>query len=758
MPQMPQHERVISAFCPCEDNFFLLMYTSRRTFIKTTGCLTIGFCWADTLLGCTSSPSQARQGSPEHAPPDSIIDAWLQVRTDGRVRILTGKLELGQGISTAIAQVAAEELNLAMTDVVVTLAETGVTPNEGYTAGSGSIEKSAMSVRYAAAYARQKLLELAAAELKVPVSQLQTARGIVHTQSGNPRISFRELLKGKQLKDNIPARDQIKLKPRGSYTIVGKAVPREDISRMVRAEPVYVQNLRFPGMVHARAIRPPVYGASLLRVNQDKVNKAVPGILKIVVNGSFIGVIAQSEFAAIQAQSALRDQASWSYPSAFPQQASHDLKAYLRQLPAKTKEVISRGSHSAPVEGSLSLKASYFKPYIMHGSVGPSCAVARFDGSRLEVWTHSQGVYPLRGALAKMLHLSEDLIHVKGVPGSGCYGHNGADDAAADAALMAMAYPNKAVRVQWSREEEHQWEPYGSAMIMEVAAQLDASGKITHWQYDLWSDSHGSRPGGNPANLLAARYLANPFPKASGGFSGGAYRNAEPYYNIPNLQVNAHAFEGPLRTSALRSLGAYANLFALESFMDELAEKAGIDPFQFRLMHLQDDRAIAVIQRIKALTSGQQKLPNTGLGLAFSRYENTKTYVAVVAQVAVDPGQRKIALQKMWAVVDAGEAINPDGISNQIEGGMIQSASWTLKEQVQFDEKHIVSQDWDTYPIIRFEEVPEVEVVVLDHPSEKVLGAGEAAQGPAAAAIVNAIYWATKKRIRHLPVGGAPWA
>jgi CO/xanthine dehydrogenase Mo-binding subunit len=725
------------------------MYTSRRKFIKTTGCLTIGFSWGGALLGCTSSPSQAK-ASP-HAGDDSTIDAWLQVSADGRVRVLTGKMELGQGISTAIAQVAAEELNLHMEDVTLHLAETGVTPNEGYTAGSGSIERSAMSVRYAAAYARQRLLELAAAHLKVPVEKLDTARGEIYTSAGNPRVSFAELLAGKQLEDTIPARDQISLKPKDRYSLVGKPVSRNDISQMVRANPVYVQNLRFPGMVHARTVRPPVYHATLQQVDQQAVMNEIPGILKIVVNGSFLGVIAKEEHAAIQAQKLLSDQSRWSYPPPFPQQAIHDLKSYLRGLSTQTEEVVSRGDHKSPSEGPMSLKASYFKPYIMHGSTGPSCAIALFESEKLKVWSHSQGVYPLRDTLAKMLHLPAEDIQVKGVPGSGCYGHNGADDAAADAALMAMAYPGKAVRLQWSREEEHRWEPYGSAMIMEISAQLDSSGRITHWQHDLWSDSHGSRPGGRPGNLLPARHLADPFPQEQGGFSGGAHRNSEPYYRIPNLQVHAHAFKGPLRTSSLRSLGAYANLFAIESFMDELAEKAGKDPYQFRLMHLQDERAIAVIQRIKALTEGQG-LPGTGMGLAFSRYENTKTYVAVVARVSVNRTQGKVAVQKMWAVVDSGETINPDGLKNQIEGGMIQSASWTLKEQVKFDDKHIISHDWNTYPILRFEDVPEVEVVVLDHPSEKALGAGEAAQGPAAAAIVNAIYRVTKTRIRHLPV------
>jgi CO/xanthine dehydrogenase Mo-binding subunit len=350
-----------------------------------------------------------------------------------------------------------------------------------------------------------------------------------------------------------------------------------------------------------------------------------------------------------------------------------------------------------------------------------------------------------------MLKLSPEKIHITGVPGSGCYGHNGADDAAADVALLAMAYPGKHIRLQWTRSDEHGWEPYGSAMIMEVAATLDGSGNINSWQYDVWSDTHGIRPGGEPNNLLAAQHYATPF-KGDGGFSGGMKRNAEPYYTIANRQINAHVFKGPLRTSSLRSLGAYANVFAIESFMDELAEKAGKDPFTFRLMHLTDERAKAVIRKLQEQTAALKPAAHTGIGIAFSRYKNTASYCAVAAQVYVPPASGTVQVQKMWAAIDSGEVINLDGLINQTEGGMIQSASWTIMEQVQFDAEHVTSRDWVSYPIMRFDQVPEVEVAVLDQPNEKAMGAGEAAQGPAAAAIANAVYKAAGQRIRHLPL------
>lgn len=722
------------------------MTTSRRNFIKTAGCLTIGFCLGNPESGYSSTLLQELPQSLQRHP---AINAWLEVLANGRVRIFTGKMELGQGIRTAVAQVAAEELDMEMVQVEVILAETGRTPNEGYTAGSASIETSAMSVRYAAAAARQKLLELAAQKWKVPVDQLEFGQGKITTKEGNRSITLAALLAGKQLTDQV--RSPVTLKAKNKYRLVGKAIPRDDISRMVRGEPVYVQDLRFPGMVHARIIRPPSYGAQLLRFEEGTVRKKIPAILKVVVNGSFLAVIATDEYQAMRAQQLLHEQASWSSAPAFPAVTGQQLADHLLTLPVQTQRVHEKGSITTSTTGQSWVKARYFKPYIMHGSIGPSCAVALYDKNSLHVWTHSQGVYPLRESLSKLLSLPVENIHVKGVPGSGCYGHNGADDVAAEAALLAMAYPGKHLRLQWSREEEHSWEPYGSAMIMETSALLDNTGKISEWTYELWSDTHGNRPGGEAYNLLPARYLEKPVTKTSNNYSGGAYRNAEPYYAIPHQKIEAHFFKGPLRVSSLRALGAYANIFAIESFMDELAEKAGKDPYTFRLQHLEDPRAIEVIRKLQAITQGQEK-PGTGIGIAFSRYKNSAAYCAIAARVAIDPKNRTVQVQKMWAVIDAGEVINVDGIKNQTEGGMIQSASWTLLEQVQFDQQHITSRHWDSYPIFRFSEVPEVEVVVLDRPAEKPLGAGEAAQGPAAAAIANAVYRASGKRARYLPI------
>jgi CO/xanthine dehydrogenase Mo-binding subunit len=351
-----------------------------------------------------------------------------------------------------------------------------------------------------------------------------------------------------------------------------------------------------------------------------------------------------------------------------------------------------------------------------------------------------------------MTGLPEASIRVTGVRGSGCYGHNGADDVGGDAALIAMAFPGRPVRLQWQRSDEHQWEPYGSAMRMELSATLSNSGQIQSWRYDLWSDGHSTRPRGDAGNLIGARYLAEPSPFGGSNRVGGGTRNAEPYYRIPQVKVADHYVAGPLRTSALRSLGAYANIFAIESFMDELAEKAGKDPLAFRIEHSDDERSVSVLQALQQLIKDEASNSGEGLGIAFSRYKNSASYCAVAAKVRVDLDQKIVQPIKMWAVLEAGEAINTDGLKNQTEGGMIQSASWTLKEEVKFTSQEITSKNWTDYPIIRYDAIPETEVVIIDRPDLPPLGAGESAQGPAGAAIANAVYAACGKRVRELPV------
>lgn len=715
------------------------MDQSRREFLKTAGCLTIGFSLGAIYTVGSALPLQELPGPIQRHPN---IDAWLEVLANGSVRVFTGKTELGQGIRIAIAQVAAEELDLEIDKVTVSMAETGVTPNESYTAGSASIESSAMSVRYAAAAARQRLMQLASTRLGVPAESLQMADGRIYAKDKKRTLTFAEVMDGKKLSGEIKL--PLPLKAKKDYHISGRSIQREDLGAMVSGGPLFVHDLRFPGMLHARIVRPPVYEARLESFNEQYVRSKVPGLQKVVVNGSFLAVVAAGEYQAIQAQKILSENTKWAPVK--PLEGGSDLRAYLRQLPVQSQNVQQKGEM---LTGAATVRANYFKPYIMHGASGPSCAVALYDGNQLHIWTHSQGVYPLRESLKALLQLPAERIHVKAVPGAGCFGHNGADDVAAEAALLAMQLPGKHIRLQWSRQEEHGWEPYGSAMLMEAAAVLDGNGKISHWQYALWSDTHSTRPGGKAENLLPARYLEKPSQPGGSTYGGGAYRNSEPYYKFANVDIKAHSFKGPLRVSALRSLGAFANIFAIESFMEEMAVAAGKDAYTFRIMHLEDERAIAVLRKLQSMAPVKPGNNGNATGIAFARYKNSAAYAAVAAQVQVNKGE--VHIQKMWAVVDAGEIINPDGIKNQTEGGMVQAASWTLREQVKYDAQ-ISSLDWFSYPVLPISQVPVVEVALIDRPDEEPLGAGEAVQGPAGAAIANAVYHATGIRVRDLPI------
>ena len=726
--------------------------TTRRKFIKDLGYISVGF----TLFGACSGvedPIMAARLDYDGKLPGSMgraktVNAWLEILEDGNIRVLSGKVELGQGIRTAIQQVAAEELDMDLEKVLVHLAETGRTPNEGYTGASASIQNSAMSVRYAAATARQELLLLASKKLNTAVDNLLLYNGLVKSKQNKESLTFAEILDGEQIEKEVML--PIPIKDNREHRYVGKAIPRPDIEEMVRGQSTYIQDLRFPGMVHARVVRPPGYTSQLISLDDTGLKSEVSGIIKTVRKGSFVGVITEREYQAVKAEQYLKDHSIWTAPIPFPK--SENLYAHIKLIASSPETVKNEGDVAAAFEGTETLKATYTKPYIKHASMGPACGIAMFDGEILHIWSHSQGIYPMREALATMLNMEPDKIHIKSVPGAGCFGHSTADDAAADAALLAMEYPNTHIRVQWSRHNEHLWDPYGPAMITELEASLDKNNKINSWKTEVWTDSHSTRPNKDAGTVLAARYLENPYQMKSRGYLGGGHRNADPYYGIPNITVNAHYYDGPFRTSSLRSLGSFTNIFAIESFMDTLAEKAGQDPLEFRLNHLEDERAIAVIQKVQALTSTQNNEDGKGIGYAFMRYKNTDAYIAVAAKVTVDKNNGNVGLIKMWAAVDVGEVINMDGLTNQIEGGMIQAASWTLKEEVTFNTTEITSTDWIKYPILKFSEVPEVEVAIINRPSEDAKGAGEVPVPPTAAAIANAIYNASAIRIYDLPI------
>ncbi len=724
---------------------------SRRRFLKDLGYVSIGFTLLSSCLGEEDQMIAERvpynNSLPGSIRRESNVNAWLQVLEDGRIRVLSGKVELGQGIRIAIRQVAAEELDMDLDKVEIHLAETGVTPNEGYTGASASIQNSAMSIRYAAATARMELLELASKKLNIVVDELLLYNGRVKVRGRNKYLTFNQILEGVQLEKEVTT--PIRLKKKTEYRYVGKAIPRPDIEKMVQGEAAYIHDLRFPDMVHARVVRPTGYQSKLVKIDTSGLKGEVSGVLKIVVKGSFVGVIAMREYQAVKAEKYLKRHTDWTVSVRLPE--TKNLFKHIKDIAKKPETIRNDGDFDTATLNTQTIKSTFTKPYVMHGSMGPACAIALFDGEVLHVWSHSQGIYPLREALASMLEMDSDKIHIISVPGAGCYGHSTADDAATDAALLAMDYQKKHIRVLWSRHDEQSWDPYGPAMIIELEAKLDTNGRIDSWKSEVWTDSHSTRPNSDAGTILAARYLEKPFEMKSRGFLAGGHRNADPYYRIPNIKLKAHYYDGPLRVSSLRSLGSFANIFAVESFMDELAQKAGKDPMEFRLEHLDDQRAITVIKKVMELTASQKINAGEGIGFAFMRYKNTDAYAAVAAHVLVAKENNEVRVLKLWAAIDVGEVINQDGIINQLEGGMIQAASWALKEKVTFNTYEVTSTDWVKYPILRFSEIPEVEVAVIHRPNEPVSGAGEVPLPPTGAAISNAIFSACGTRVYSLP-------
>jgi nicotinate dehydrogenase subunit B len=697
----------------------------------------------------SETPATAPRKLPGSLNANRRLDRWLRINRDGTVTVFPGKVEIGQGILTALAQIVAEELDVGLDRIRLAPTDTTYSPDEGMTSGSQSITDGGAALRYAAAEARDLLLQRAAALLKVSLEQLSVADGVITARSGGS-IPYWDLAS-----DDLLAREataEIKPKPASQHTIIGKPAPRRDIPAKVTGMPIYVHDLELPGMLHGRVARPPSYQARLTGLEEAEV-RAMPGVTAVVRDGSFLGVIAEREEQAIRAAARLKRAARWEETAGLPETDPRFL------LKEKTEdEVISEKQDAAAAgRAAKTLEAEYTKPYIAHAAIGPSCAVARFDNGRYTVWTHSQGVFPLRRDMAPVLGVKEGEIAIIHMDGAGCYGHNGADDAALDAALLARAAPGRPVRVQWMREDEFGWEPYGPAMVVKLKAALDPKGDVVSWTEDIWSPSHSTRPNGlGGINLLAAWHLAQPHkpspPRNPPLPGGGSHRNAIPLYEFPNQKVtNRLVKRMPVRVSALRALGATANIFAIESFMDELAAAAGADPVEFRLRHMKDPRARAVIETaaVKAGWKAREKGDGTrGRGIAFARYKNGAIYVAEIAEVEIG---NEVAVKRVWAAVDAGLVINPDGLANQTEGGIIQAVSWSLKEAVQYDRTRILSSTWMDYPILSFEESPEVDVTIINRPDQPPLGAGEGTQGPTAAAIANAINNAMGVRLRDMP-------
>lgn len=665
-------------------------------------------------------------------PPDvrsnPRLGSWLSFSSDGRVGVRVGKVELGQGILTALAQVAADALDLPVERIVMLNAHTDLGPDEGITAGSMSTSQAAPALRYVGAVVRD-LVSRAAAD--------------------RPEASFAELA-GKLDRDT----DLAAWRPRAApppevRRVVGTDLPRIDLPDKVLGRPSYISDLRPEGLMFGRVLRPPSVGARIAALDHS----ALDG-LHVVRDGSFVGVVSDTEAEADVALDRLRRAATWVEQDLLPDE--DDLDSFLRAGPHAEIELLDEPT--APEPGTATMRANYSRPFLAHASIAPSCGVARWshDGTHVHVWSHSQGIHPLRDAIASALGLEPGAVTVEHEENAGCYGHNAADDAAFDAVLLARTVPGRPVQLRWSRRDELAWSPFASAMSVDLAAVL-SDGRITGWRHEVWSQGHASRPGyaGVPG-LLAGHHLADPLPSPAPvdplqAAGGGTTRNAVPTYDVGSRRVVGHRLtRTPIRTSAMRALGAFTNVFAIESFMDELAEAAGVEPLDFRVAHLSDPRAVAVLERVREASSWADPLPEeTGRGVGFARYKDKGAWCAVVAEVSVD---HEIRVDRLTVAVDVGLAVNPDGVRNQIEGGATQATSWTTKERVRFNRRRITSDDWESYPILRFSEAPLVDVHIVDRPDQPSLGAGEAAQGPTAGAIANAVHAALGVRVRDLPL------
>ncbi|WP_233238363.1 xanthine dehydrogenase family protein molybdopterin-binding subunit [Bordetella sp. LUAb4] len=695
------------------------------------------------------------------------LSTWLAFDPAGQVRVRSGKVEIGQGIRTALAQIAAEELEVTFARIAMVPPRTAVSPDEAVTSGSLSIQHSGEALRHVCAQVRAVYVAHVAAAHGLPVASVHVEDGVfLH---GPDRLgSYWDM--DPTLLDR-PADVDVLPKASSAYREVGLSRARDDIAEKVYGRYRYIHDMEMPGLLHGRMLRPPSPAARLLELGDTEV-AAWPGVVSVPRDGTLVGVIAAQEHIAERALARLASLAVWEEPATLPDDKA--LPAWLKTLPCDTSRLRNAPAAGA-TDGVRTLRAAYSRPFLKHASIGPSCALARDDGARLEVWTHSQAIYNLRRDLALALRRPEDDVVIEHVQGAGCYGHNGADDVAYDAAWLATHCPGQPVRVQWTRADELNWSPLGPAMAVELEADVDADGHVLAWRHEAWSPGHGLRPGRAPSpTLLGSWHLATPFPKldavdAPRAVGGGMDRNAEPGYAFASVDVACHLVRDvPLRASALRALGAHANVFAIESFMDELALAANVHPRDYRLSHIDDPRMEAVLRAAWQASdhdgahagaggnadAGASAGPTTdesvrGRGCGVARYKGTGAYCAVVAHVEVDD---QVRLRALHIAVDVGLAINPDGVRQQIEGGALQAASWTLQEAAHFDATRLLDGDWESYPIMRFSQVPTVNVEILNHVDAPPLGAGEAALGPTAAAIANAVADALGVRVRDMPL------
>jgi len=731
---------------------------SRRQMLAASG-LVVAFSLTSRSVAQLSGGGEGGPG-PEIVAPDlpgslkshPVLDAWIRIDRKGHATIFTGKAELGQGIASALWQVASEELDLSLAQVEIVTADSGRTPDEGLTAGSHSMQDGGTAIANAAANVRMLLTRAAAARWGVGVKTVDTnGKGSVIAADGR-KLSYGVLAAGLNLHvaaiKDAPRRDPAR------YRTMAHDVPRFDIPAKLTGGEAFVQDMRLPGMLHARVVRGPSFGTELKEADFDAAAR-MPGVVKIVRDGSFAAVVARTQWQAIAALRFLQE-APWARSA--PPLPSLGVAETLMALPAHDIVVLDTHDQVAPAQRRV--VARYSRPWLSHGSIGPSCSVTLFKDGELTIWSHSQGIFDVQRSVAQLVGLPAEKVRCIHTQGSGCYGQNGADDVSADAGLIAVAMPGVPIKLQWMREQEFGWEPLGPAMVSELTGILGADGKIVAWKHDVWSNPHNNRPT-DAAGYVAGQEITKPYPVPVGKPipmpEGDGDRNSNPLYALPNMQVLYHFLpQMPLRVSALRSLGAHLNIFSIESMFDELAHACGQDPLAFRLAHMEDPRARAVMIEATTRFGWSKRVRGNGrrgTGMAFARYKNIGAYCAIAMEVEIERETGVVTVRRVQAAVDAGQPASPDGIRNQVEGGIVQSLSWTTRESVTFEPSHRTSFDWSAYPISRFSDVPgEIDVHVLPQSGMPFLGAGETAQGPTAAAFANAIADATGVRLREMPL------
>ncbi|OKO83152.1 molybdopterin cofactor-binding domain-containing protein [Bradyrhizobium sp. NAS96.2] len=726
------------------------LVSTRRDVLKTGGALLVAFTFADTAL-----PALAESGPRRKTVESDEIDGFLSIDADGRVTVYSGKVDLGTGLRTALTQIAAEELDVSLDRVGLIQGDTELTPDQGPTWASLSMQICGMRIRQAAATARKALVEMAAARLGVPATELRIEDGTI--KGDDKSISFAKLVGGGTF--SLKVDNDAPVKHPASYTIVGKSVLRLDIPSKVTGRFTYMQDFRIDGMLHGRVVRPLAIGAHLENVDATSVND-IPGLIKVVREGNFLGVVASTEWAAIQATRKLK--ATWSHWEGLPEQAS--LWDYVRATKINSDKVMANVGDSAKalLDAPKHISATYDFAIHTHGSIGPSCAVVEIDEGKITCWSASQATHRLRRQLAAMMGVPLDNVRCLYIEGSGCYGRNGHEDAAGDAALLSRAVGGQPVRVQWMRADEHGWDPKGPPTLIDLRAGVNETSEIIAWESEFFIPGDGLAP----VPLIAATLAAVPptpimEPYRFGNADVMSANSAIPY-TFPNIRTVAHLLaETPFRWSWVRSPGRLQNAFANECFVDELAAFVGVDPLEFRLSHLNDPRGAELLQRLAALAKWRKRLSPrrdpqddvvTGRGMSYAKDFPSPTYVGAVADIEVDRRSGEIRVQRFFVVHDCGQVINPDGVRNQIEGNVIQTLSRTLKEELLFDRSAVTSLHWATYPILTFPDVPDVVIELLDRPAEKPSGAGEAAAAVVPAVISNAVFDALGVRLRSVPL------